>query len=107
VNISSGCQWTTTGTGTFAPDDSSLVATYFPSAGDLTAGTFTIRLTTTGNGICTSASDSMVVTIIQPVIASAGNDTSVCANSGNIQLNGSSIGSGSIQWTTNGSGTFI
>jgi hypothetical protein len=39
--------WTSSGTGTFAPDDTTLNATYAPSAADASAGTVTLTLTTT------------------------------------------------------------
>ena len=107
VTAATGGLWTTTGSGTFLPNDSSLNAVYVPGAGDITSGNATLLLTTTGNGICNASTDSMTLTISPVVTAFAGNDTSVCAGNGNIQLNGSVAGSGSFQWTTTGTGTFI
>lgn len=45
------------GTGTFSPDNTSLSATYTPSAAELTNGFVDLTLTTTGSGSCPSASD--------------------------------------------------
>jgi hypothetical protein len=58
-----GFSWSTSGTGTFSPNNTTLAATYIPSAGDITSGTVTLTLTATNSG-CTDATDSKDVTII-------------------------------------------
>jgi hypothetical protein len=51
-----GGTWTG-GTGTYSPNNTTLNATYTPSAAERTAGTVTLTLTTTGNGNCNAVSD--------------------------------------------------
>ncbi|MEW6470004.1 MAG: PKD domain-containing protein [Bacteroidota bacterium] len=103
--VSSGIVWTTSGTGTFSPGNTSPSATYIPSSGDTAAGTVTITITTTGNGNCLAVSDQMIITITNAPVVSAGIDDSVCVNNPNVTLNGSSS-TGTFTWTTSGSGTF-
>ena len=87
------------GAGVFSPSNTSLGATYTPSAGEITAGTVTLTLTTTGNGNCNAVSDNMTITITPPPTANAGADQTVCANNANVSLNGSvNLASGG-QWT--------
>jgi len=66
-------------------------------------GTYTL-IYTTSNGNC-SKSDSLVVTVIDPPIANAGNDTTVCQSSVPLQLTGLPAGgrwSGSSLITSSG-----
>jgi gliding motility-associated-like protein len=105
VGVASGGTWSSSGTGTFAPNASTLNATYQPSAADTAAGTVQLVLTTTGNGLCNAVSDTMTVTISNAPNVNAGNNIITCINSPVTNLNGvSSTGSGT--WTTMGSGTF-
>ncbi len=55
--------WTTSGDGTFAPDNTTLNAVYTPGAADLLAGSVTLTLTADPLGPCPAVSDNMVVTI--------------------------------------------
>ncbi len=98
--------WSTTGTGTFSPSNTSLSATYTASPADISAGSVFLILTSTGNGICNPAVDTLVLTITPPPTAFAGNDTSFCANSA-LTLNGVITGgSGTGTWTSSGTGIF-
>jgi gliding motility-associated-like protein len=97
--------WSTNGSGTFTPNANSLNATYNPSAGDLSAGSILIFLSTTNNGNCLSEMDTIVVTFSQPPVVAAGPDITVCANNAAVMLSGTST-TGSGLWTTSGSGTF-
>jgi gliding motility-associated-like protein len=56
--------WTSSGTGTFAPNDTTLNGVYYPSASDDAAGNVTIFFTSTNNGGCRSTHDTIDVTII-------------------------------------------
>ena len=107
VTDANGGIWTTSGTGIFLPDDSTVVAAYLPSAADIISGNVSFTLTSTGNGNCPAAADGMDATIISPVSSIAGNDTLICAGVNNFQLNGVVSGTGVSQWTTNGTGVFI
>ncbi len=100
--------WSTSGTGTFVPNNTTLNATYQCSAADVTAGGVTITLTSTGNGSCNAVSDQSLITILPPGTAAAGNDLTVCGNNAAISLNGS-VGGGASSgiWGTTGTGSFI
>jgi hypothetical protein len=100
-------KWTTTGTGSFSPNDSSLNVTYVPSTSDKNTGNVTITLTSTSNGNCLAVSDSLNITITPAPVVSAGSNQTVCANNATITLNGSVSGGASKgKWTTSGSGVF-
>ena len=60
--------WTSSGTGTFAPDDTTLNATYTPSAADASTGTVTLTLTTTDQPEGVPPGTAQVVVTIPPVL---------------------------------------
>jgi gliding motility-associated-like protein len=98
--------WTTDGSGVFAPDNTDLNGTYDPSTADTTAGSITMVLTSTNNGLCLAVSDSISVTFDDIPQANAGLDMTGCAND-SLALSGVISGGGSSMWyTTNGNGTF-
>jgi hypothetical protein len=66
----------------------------------------TIFVAAVNDGFST-VTDSTTVTVTQLPTAFAGNDTTVCVQSGQIQLNGQSANSSGVLWTTNGDGTFL
>lgn len=70
VNVTTGNgYWGTNGTGTFVPD--SLVnSTYLPSAQDLTNGSVRLWFTSTDNGGCKPATDTLDITLIPSPTAS-------------------------------------
>jgi gliding motility-associated-like protein len=95
------------GNGTFNPSTTSLNPTYTPTNAEISSGSLTLTLTTTGNGICNAVSDAMTITFTSSIVANAGVDQHVCRSASNAQLqgiisNGSSFG----KWSTLGSGTF-
>ncbi|MFH0894128.1 MAG: PKD domain-containing protein, partial [Bacteroidota bacterium] len=99
--------WTTSGTGTFSPDNLTLNATYNASMADSVAGTVTLILTSTGNGNCIAVKDTLIVTITEPGFVNAGVDQNVCSNV-NVILSGSITGGASQGvWTTSGTGSFV
>ena len=69
--------WTTSGSGTFAPNDTTLNATYLPSAADGIAGSVTMIFTSTNNGGCRSNADTLQVTLI-PSPTAAFSSVSAC-----------------------------
>ncbi|HTF05120.1 MAG TPA: gliding motility-associated C-terminal domain-containing protein, partial [Bacteroidia bacterium] len=110
-NVSGGTTtgvWTTTGTGTFIPNNTTLNATYQPSSADSTAQGVLLILTSTNNGSCVPVSDTMQLNIFPSGTATAGPDQIVCSNNANVLLNGV-LGGGATQgqWTTTGDGVFI
>ncbi|HEY6160048.1 MAG TPA: PKD domain-containing protein, partial [Bacteroidia bacterium] len=100
--------WSTLGSGTFSPNNTTLNATYNLSAADTTAGTVTLLLTSTNNMNCLAVTDTMVITITSIPLTVAGSDTTACANNAVITLGGTITGgNGTGIWTTtNGTGTF-
>jgi hypothetical protein len=106
VTVASGGSWSTSGTGTFSPNNTTLNATYIPSAADKTSGTVTLTLTTTGNGTCTAVTDAMTISITSAPTADAGINQTVCANNMNVTLNGNVTVATGGSWSTSGSGSF-
>jgi gliding motility-associated-like protein len=100
--IASGIRWSKiVGTGTFAPDSVSINSRYTPSAADRTAGTVTLRATTTGNGICAAVTADMTITITPRVTITAGDDQTLCANNAVATIGGTvSGGSTTGAWTS-------
>jgi gliding motility-associated-like protein len=100
-------QWTTSGTGSFAPNASTLTATYLASSLDSLNGGVQLILTSTGNGLCASVSDTLDLIILPNAIANAGPDQVVCATEATIVLNGTITGNATQgTWTTTGAGSF-
>lgn len=88
------------GLGTFSPDASTLNATYTPTAGEITAGSVNLVLTSTGNGTCLAETDQIQINFIAPPFANF-NYTSVCEDQTTVFTNFSLNGYGSIdtwQW---------
>jgi gliding motility-associated-like protein len=104
VTVATGGTWSG-GTGTYAPNNTALNATYTPTAAEIAAGTLTLTLTTTGNGSCNSTSDSRIITFSAAPVVNAGANASVCANNSTINLNGSVLGATGGIWT-GGTGTY-
>lgn len=100
--------WSTLGTGTFAPDNTTLNADYVPSVADLTAGSVQLVLTSTNFGSCLPETDTMVVTFTPPPSVDAGVDTIwVCENAPDVTLSGTVSGATTTgKWTTVGTGVF-
>ncbi|MBL4664991.1 MAG: gliding motility-associated C-terminal domain-containing protein [Nitrospinaceae bacterium] len=107
IGGASSGKWTTTGTGTFAPNDSDLLATYTPSAADTVAGFIQISLESTNNGGCVAVFDTLNVTFTLKPTVLAGTNITVCANNDSVFLSGTVAGSSTTgQWVSNGSGSF-
>lgn len=103
VQDASGIQWTTTGDGTFSPNDTSLSVTYIPGPND--TSNHSVALVITSVGACLNLTDTVVITISTVPAVFAGNDTTI-ASSAVLQLNGViNFATGGI-WTSSGTGTF-
>jgi len=77
IQIALGGQWSG-GTGSFTPNDSTLNAVYKPSVAELTAGTVTLKLTTTGNHKCPADSDYVIIDLNDNPVPSINGDDSIC-----------------------------
>jgi len=99
-------KWTSSGTGIFTPDNLQLSAVYNPSPADISMGSVTLKLTTTNNGLCVAAEDSLVVIFTPAPLANAGGDIDGCVNTGTVTLNGNVGGATTTGVWTGGAGTF-
>ena len=93
--------WTTSGSGTFT-NNGTLTPTYYSSA----IGSVTLTLTANGNGNCDPVSDQMTLTIVSLATAEAGLNESNCGSVPHIITTASATNYLSINWTTNGTGSF-
>jgi len=100
-------RWTTSGSGSFIPNDTTLNATYKVSSGDSLIGSVTLTLSSTNSLYCLPVSEDMTITILPAGLSNAGLDQTVCANNANVVLNGAiSGGATKGKWTTTGTGAF-
>ncbi|MBL4577422.1 MAG: T9SS type A sorting domain-containing protein, partial [Flavobacteriales bacterium] len=98
--------WTTSGSGSFT--NASLLSTiYTPSAGDITAGTVNLIITTDDPaGPCIIATDLLTLTINPAATASAGADATICEGSTYLLAGARGGSASSSTWTTSGTGSF-
>ncbi len=100
--------WSSRGDGTFS-SDSDMLGTYLAGENDTTAKEVTILLTSTNNGSCAAAVDSMLLTINSGIYVEAGDDETICANSSDVPISGSVNGATTNNgvWSSSGNtGTF-
>jgi gliding motility-associated-like protein len=102
----SGGVWTTSGSGTFAPDPHTLNATYIPSSADTSAGNITLTLTSTGMGTCMPVSSQMTITFNKKPIANAGSNFTICADAQSYMVNGQVTNATSGVWSSSSGGNF-
>jgi PKD repeat protein len=102
-----GVTWSSTGTGTFAPNATTANATYTPSSSDKVNSPVTLTLTTNGSGVCSAVSNQMAVTITPVPTVNAGINQTVCANNALTTLVGTKNAVvTAVQWSKTGSGVF-
>ncbi|MFL5728732.1 MAG: gliding motility-associated C-terminal domain-containing protein, partial [Cytophagaceae bacterium] len=104
-----GVLWNTSGAGTYTPSNTSLIASYNPTAADVAAGAVNLSITTTSNGLCKAVSDFVTITLIPAPTAAvdAGFDQTICADVTAANLNGKIQNAGGGVWSSNGTGTFV
>lgn len=100
---SSGVQWTSSGSGTFTPNSTTLSPGYNISEEDKEVGTLSIILTSTGNSLCPEASDTVQITFTPVPVINAGPDRDICTNALPINL----LAKGTPANWSGGQGTFI
>lgn len=106
LTVASGVIWSSNGTGTFSPSNTTTNAIYQPSALDRTNGLVKIKANSTGNGTCKIKTDSLNITIKELPVVSAGADFTTCADQNVVFLSGSFTNSKGLKWETSGVGTF-
>ena len=101
--------WTSSGSGTFAPNNSAIAPTYFPSASDYTLGTVTLTLTAARNPLNCNSSTSNTITLhfISPPTANAGPaNATICEGSSYVTIGTDATNESNVTWSTTGTGTF-
>ncbi len=97
--------WTTSGTGTFLPNASSLTGTYIPSEADVITGNVSLTLAAVNS--CNNASDNLEINFIQAPSVNAGNNQTLCSSTTTVNLAGAISGiTNAGLWSTSGSGFF-
>ncbi|HET6243595.1 MAG: PKD domain-containing protein [Bacteroidetes bacterium] len=89
VQAASGGIWSG-GAGVFNPGNTTLNASYTPTATEIANGSITLTLTTTGNGTCPAVSDQMVINLVNfqgSAVINASNVTCNGANNGTATAN--------------------
>jgi gliding motility-associated-like protein len=104
VTVATGGTWQTMGSGTFV-NPTATCTQYLPSTADTTAGSVVVYITSTGNGNCFAASDTITIFFTPtPYATITSNDSTCASNPFNLGVN---ITTGSGIWTTNGTGSFV
>ncbi len=85
VTVAGGGIWSG-GAGIFTPSASDLNAIYTPSAGEISSGSVTLTLTSTGNGGCSPVNDNVVITIESSPNAGSGSPITICNDDAVIDL---------------------
>ncbi len=96
--------WESAGDGDF-DDKTSVTAKYYPGEADIANGNVSLCLTAFADGSCQDVQDCMVVNIEYAPSANAGLDDVICETD-SYQLNGAAENFASVNWQTNGDGTF-
>jgi gliding motility-associated-like protein len=100
-----GATWTG-GAGTYSPNASTLGASYAPTSADSLAGVITLTLSTNDPaGVCPAVTDTMKITIHQPVTVTANADQTICYGNA-VTLAGAIGGSATSATWTGGAGTY-
>ncbi|MCC7301050.1 MAG: PKD domain-containing protein [Bacteroidia bacterium] len=97
------------GNGTFTPSNTVLNPTYTPTPLEVSNGSATLLLITTGNGLCTADTDTIVITFTPGPGASAGSDIFVCQDTAYVPLSGTFTppATGGSWTIITGNGTFV
>ncbi len=100
-------KWSSNGSGSFSPNDTSLVVNYIPSKSDLSTSGFKLTLTSKGTG-CPNNASTIDISILTAPLIEAGNDIVICNDTSTVALNGALLNNKATGgfWTTNAGGTF-
>jgi len=100
--------WSSSGSGLFTPNTTSLNTVYQLSPADIFQGTVYIKLTSTNVGNCKQVSDSLKITVTPKPNVNAGINDTICSSNVFYPINGSVTGGSSTGiWSTLGNGTFF
>lgn len=99
--------WSSSGTGSFSPANTSSVTAYVISAADIFAGVLSFTLSSTNNGSCAKSVSTLVVAVKEKAKVNAGADKTICSSQLQVPLQGTISGvTSSGTWSGNGAGTF-
>jgi hypothetical protein len=79
---------------------------YTPGTSDIETGTVTLTFTVTGNEPCGSATDNVVLTLINAATAFAGENSQTCSDTPLTITTATAENYTSVEWSTSGDGTF-
>lgn len=97
--------WTSLGTGSLS-SPTSTNTNYMPGTPDVNNGLVALVMTSTNNGVCPPAADTLLVFITPQPTVNAGSDLTICSNTF-AALDGMITGpTNTGTWTTSGNGTF-
>ncbi|MCB9164664.1 MAG: hypothetical protein H6592_09595 [Flavobacteriales bacterium] len=74
-------------------------AQYTPTAAEISSGSVTLTMTTTGNGNCTAVNDQVLISFTAAPVVNAGAAVSLCANNALVSLNGTVTGATGGAWS--------
>lgn len=95
------------GNGTFSPSPYNATTIYSPTASEITNGSATILVNTTGNSLCQSAQQSITITYAKGSTISIGYSFLACSTMDSIPLTASYQYATGMHWyTSNGGGSF-
>ncbi|MDO7851083.1 beta strand repeat-containing protein [Hymenobacter convexus] len=94
-----GGTYTSSGTGTFSPNATTLTATYTPSAADVAAGSVTITLTSSGSTPCPAATASFALSISPAPVATFSYPAATTYCAGSASTVSPTLGSGATAGT--------
>jgi gliding motility-associated-like protein len=107
VSNSPGFTWSSSGSGTFLPNPFVLNAKYYPSQSDTTSGSVQLYLSAEpAFAGCNPVVDSLRMTFEGKAVVNAGQAQLRCQGD-TAQLSGFAGNASSVNWTTNGTGTFL
>lgn len=106
VTNASGGLWLNGASNIYTPNATTLNAGYTPDPSELTQGYVELILSTTGNGLCPTATDTVRITFVDGTVADAGADMQVCKDTASVPLSGTIQFAGGGQWSTSGTGSF-
>ncbi|GAC1382401.1 MAG: hypothetical protein NVSMB45_08460 [Ginsengibacter sp.] len=98
--------WTTSGSGTFSPNNSTVNALYVLSASDRQLNSIKLRIKSTDSSACPSVSSTMNINLTGKPVVKAGVDLTICSDIASVPMNANSTAN-KLYWSTNGDGKFL
>lgn len=94
------------GSGTFNPNNTTLNATYVPTASEISSGSINLILTSTNNGNCNQVTDNVLIVFTTAPSVNAGVNLTSCKNNAMSVLSGVVSGPTTTGIWAGGSGTY-